>query len=279
MTISVLTVEDDATSSPPLQERSATETAKANRSPARVAGMVALHLGLVIASVIGGMWLCHGFFQMGFWFVVGLNVMVLIHEVGHVIAFRRFGVRTTVPTFVPFLGAFVKIKGGPLEDPWQLAVSKLAGPLAGGLAALLSYGLWCATHSEVYWVLALGGFILNTLNLVPADPFDGGAVARAIHPLAVLPGSVLVLGGFGFVMYRTPGDVIGDVTCTLLSLLVVGLTLGYLHDWHAGREHGEPFTLGTRRRVSLAVCYFGLFVGLVGSFLWVAHSGCWLYWP
>ena len=69
-------------------------------------------------------------FAFGDWrFGFGFVVLILIHEFGHFVEARRQGVHATLPTFVPFIGAYVLIKSDGLA-PWRNALISLAGPLA-----------------------------------------------------------------------------------------------------------------------------------------------------
>src|SRR5262249_54017148 len=46
-------------------------------------------------------------------FAFGFVLLLLLHECGHLIAARRFGLRAGAPVFVPFMGAFVALKDAP----------------------------------------------------------------------------------------------------------------------------------------------------------------------
>ena len=74
-------------------------------------------------------------FWFGSWkFGLGLVLLILVHELGHVAEARRQGVPVSLPTFIPFLGAFVTVRHAGLP-PWRSALISLAGPLVGGLSA------------------------------------------------------------------------------------------------------------------------------------------------
>jgi Zn-dependent protease len=114
----------------------------------------------------------------GWKFGVGFVLLILVHEMGHFFAARAQGVHATLPTFIPFVGAYVLIKNQP-RDPWRSALIALAGPALGAIGAA---GCWIAGNaygSNLLLALAYAGFLLNLINLVPAGWFDGGAVARA----------------------------------------------------------------------------------------------------
>jgi Zn-dependent protease len=111
-------------------------------------------------------------------FGLGFVLLILVHELGHVAEARRQGLPVSLPTFIPFLGAFVTVQHGNLP-PWRSALVSLAGPFVGGLAAA---GVWAAGEargSSSLVVLANLGFLLNAFNLLPIGFLDGGTVWRA----------------------------------------------------------------------------------------------------
>ena len=61
-------------------------------------------------------------------------MLLLIHEMGHVIQLRREGVPASAPLFIPFLGAVVGMKGLP-KNAWVEAKVGLAGPVLGTVGA------------------------------------------------------------------------------------------------------------------------------------------------
>jgi Zn-dependent protease len=119
-------------------------------------------------------------FAFGDWrFGLGFVVLILIHEFGHFLEARRQGVHATLPTFVPFIGAYVLIRSDGLA-PWRNALIFLAGPFAGGIAAA---AVWVVGSSRgTSWLLELAyyGFLLNAANLLPVGFLDGGGVLRGI---------------------------------------------------------------------------------------------------
>jgi Zn-dependent protease len=116
--------------------------------------------------------------QLGGWiFGVGFVLLILVHEVGHGLAMKRAGLDAGFPVFIPFVGAFISLKG-QLRSSRQEAEIAIAGPVAGTLAALLCVALWKATDTRLFLSLAYTGFFLNLFNLTPISPLDGGRVAQ-----------------------------------------------------------------------------------------------------
>ena len=118
----------------------------------------------------------------GWKFAVGLVLLILVHEMGHYLEARRQGLSPSLPTFVPFLGAYVTFRQA--HDPWQGAKIALAGPFAGGLGALACWGYGEWADSRFMLALAYTGFLLNLFNLIPIVPFDGGATVQAARLLS-----------------------------------------------------------------------------------------------
>ena len=63
---------------------------------------------LSMLAMFGTYWLAYG------WpFAAGLVLSIYVHEMGHVIALRRYNIAATAPMFIPFFGAFVRMKQYP----------------------------------------------------------------------------------------------------------------------------------------------------------------------
>jgi Zn-dependent protease len=118
----------------------------------------------------------------GWKFAVGFVLLILVHELGHVLELRRQGVPASAPLFIPFLGAVVGMKQMP-QDAWREARVALAGPILGSLGAAVVWVVGEALDSELLIALAFTGFFLNLFNLLPVVPLDGGRAMAAVHPV------------------------------------------------------------------------------------------------
>jgi Zn-dependent protease len=118
----------------------------------------------------------------GWTFAVGFVAMILVHELGHYVEAKRQGLSPALPVFVPFLGAYVAIRDAPF-DPWRNALVSIAGPVAGGAAALGVLLAGEALDSRFLLALAYVGFFLNLINLIPIGFLDGGFVYRSFRLL------------------------------------------------------------------------------------------------
>src|SRR5215217_7143747 len=117
----------------------------------------------------------------GWKFAVGFVLLLLLHEVGHVIQLRREGIKASAPMFIPFLGAVIAAKSMG-DDAAAEARVGLAGPILGSVATLVPLGIWLATGEPFWQALAYVGFFLNLLNLLPVLPLDGGRAMAALSP-------------------------------------------------------------------------------------------------
>ena len=108
----------------------------------------------------------------GWAFALGLVLSIYIHEMGHMIAIRRFGLPATAPMFIPGLGAFIRLHGVRLA-PVPNARIGLAGPIYGFAAALCALGMYLITHAKIWGVIANFGAVINLFNLIPVWQLDG----------------------------------------------------------------------------------------------------------
>jgi Zn-dependent protease len=192
-----------------------------------------------------------------FWpwtFAAGFVVLMLAHEMGHVIQLRREGIKASAPMFVPFFGAAVMMKQMP-DDALAEARVGLAGPVLGTLGAGACFAIAEATGSDLLRALAYVGFFLNLINLMPVVPFDGGRAMAAMAPwlwfvgLGALVALLLLVGN---------------------PFLLIFVALGVMETWRRweARRKGTIaqaayYRVSPRNRLLVAGVYLGLIVALV----------------
>jgi len=188
----------------------------------------------------------------GWKFAAGLVLLLLVHEMGHVLQARREGLDASAPLFIPFLGAVIALKELPKNAAIEARVG-LAGPVVGSLGACVPLAIWLATGEEFWQALAFFGFFLNLFNLAPVLPLDGGRAMSALTPWMWIVGyALLVVATFAF-----PNPIM------LLILLFGGLET--YRRWKE-RKHPEQqrfHTLRPSTRAAVAVTYVGLALALV----------------
>jgi Zn-dependent protease len=150
-------------------------------------------------------------FVFGWTFAVGFVVLLLLHEMGHVIELRREGIKASAPMFIPFLGAVISAKSLG-ENALAEARVGLAGPVLGSIASAACIAIWHATGADIWRALAFTGFFLNLFNLLPVVPLDGGRAMAAMAPWMWFLGFAAII----------PLAVIFPNPIILLILLVAG---------------------------------------------------------
>jgi Zn-dependent protease len=113
-------------------------------------------------------------------FGVGLAVLILVHELGHLVAVRRRGLAADLPMFIPGFGAYVRWNAAGVTPDTRAFVS-LAGPLAGALGALLCVLIWWQTRVGLWMGLASFSAFINLMNLIPVWTLDGSQAMAAIN--------------------------------------------------------------------------------------------------
>jgi Zn-dependent protease len=189
----------------------------------------------------------------GWRFAVGFVVLLLVHEMGHVVQLRREGIKASAPLFIPFLGAVIATRslgGNALAE----ARVGLAGPILGSLGAAALIPVYELTGNELWLALAFTGFFLNLFNLLPVVPLDGGRAMAAMAPGLWFAGFAALVG----ITFVFPNPIM------LLILL-----LGGLETWRRWRQRrsGDPeqrayYRVRPAHRALVAAVYVGLVVAL-----------------
>lgn len=153
---------------------------------------------------------------------------VVLHELGHALAARMYGIGTVDITLYP-IGGIARLEGMP-KTPGREIVVALAGPLVNVVIAvglflwILAAGGWSTPGLDLFDLLLdllhqfpfvgrllIANVFLVAFNLLPAFPMDGGRVFRALLSLrlsrvratevAVSVSGLMALAFFGFGLY------------------------------------------------------------------------------
>jgi len=196
---------------------------------ARIAGIdIYIHATFLLLIYLVGIsyWNQHGTVDAvisGVGFILALFCCVVLHEFGHSLTARRYGIRTRSITLLP-IGGVASLEKMP-DDPRQEINVAIAGPTVNFVIATLLYlyldfrnipiteeELSLTGGSFLYRLMIVNIFI-GGFNLLPAFPMDGGRVLRAALALrmdhakatqkAASIGQLLAVGmGFLGIMYN-----------------------------------------------------------------------------
>ena len=106
--------------------------------------------------------------------VAAVFVTIVVHELGHALLARRFGIRTRDIMLLP-IGGIASLERMPERPSQELAVA-LVGPVINLVIAALLWGVPGAFARQL-GVINIG---LALFNLIPAFPMDGGRALRAL---------------------------------------------------------------------------------------------------
>lgn len=127
---------------------------------------------------------------LGIVLVLTIFAIIVVHELGHALVARRYGIATRDIMLLP-VGGIASLERMPDKPSQELAVA-IVGPLINlALAGVLYIGIALAGGStRIAEATSLGGAIATQLmwiniglavfNLIPAFPMDGGRVLRAL---------------------------------------------------------------------------------------------------
>ncbi len=115
----------------------------------------------------------------GWRFALGFVLSIYIHEMGHVMALRKYNIAASAPMFIPFFGALVRMKQYPGNVGEDARVG-LAGPIWGLGSAIAAWLAAIATGLPVWYAIAHTAAWLNLFNLLPIWQLDGGRGFRAL---------------------------------------------------------------------------------------------------
>src|SRR6267142_244532 len=187
----------------------------------------------------------------GWQFALGFVLLLFVHEAGHLLVARQFGLKVGAPVFIPFMGAFIALKEAP-RNAWMEACVGIGGPMLGSFGALICNVLGEMFAQPLFIALAWFGYFLNLFNLTPVGMLDGGRIVTALSRWLWLPGFALLLW-FG---WKYPNFVIW---------LIVLLSLPRIYSLFRKRIVGEQryFEVTPSQRWIMSVLYFGLLAALL----------------
>lgn len=176
---------------------------KKDRSPLSFLGPIAVGASVVAAKgkyVLGALKLTKmstlismgistaGYAMFYGWpFAVGMVGLIFVHECGHAVVMKHYGVPFSPMVFMPFMGAVIAMKDVP-EDAFQEAMIAFGGPVVGTAGAIGLGAIGHSIDSNLLIALCDFGLMINLFNLLPIGTLDGGRIGNAISKYTLLAG-------------------------------------------------------------------------------------------
>ena len=212
---------------------------------ANIAGIeVKLHATFFLILIFYG-WIYYldgglGTAAYGILFVTLLFLCILLHEFGHALAAKAFGIRTPDITLLP-IGGLARLERMP-ANPWQEFIISIAGPSVNLaiIAALLPFvpasinsgdfqSLDSAKGSLVNKLFAVN-VILVAFNLIPAFPMDGGRILRSVLAATIPHSRATLIAVRTGQVFAVLFGLIGLLGNPLLTLIAFFIFLGAEHE-------------------------------------------------
>jgi stage IV sporulation protein FB len=118
-------------------------------------------------------------FSEKFIFIAFLILVLFIHEMGHLLFMKFFKYENVRMLFIPLMGAFVQ-GSKPKYSQRESLLVVFAGPLPGILFGAIALYVASVIQNESVLTLGFIFIFLNTINLLPVDPLDGGQMFKLL---------------------------------------------------------------------------------------------------
>src|SRR5437764_2300645 len=187
----------------------------------------------------------------GWQFALGFVLLLFVHEAGHLVVARKFGLKVGAPVFIPFMGAFIALKEAP-RNAWMEACVGIGGPMLGSFGALICNVLGEMFAAPLFIALAWFGYFLNLFNLTPVGMLDGGRIVTALSRWLWLPGFAVLLW-FG---WKYPNFIVW-------LMVIASLPRIYSLFRIRTEEERRYYVVTPIQRWTMSIIYFGLIAVLI----------------
>ncbi len=179
------------------------ELKKPRTKESTLAKKLALFLGSLAAFLLLGLLATSSSSKVGIVDLLGIVLILFVHESGHYLSMRWLGYRNVQMFFIPFFGAAVSGYSTPMPIFHQAFVI-LAGPIPGIFIGFLCLAFYLTSGNDMWQKMANWFILLNGLNLIPWYPLDGGRFVDYVvsnrHALSKTFFQLFVIG-LGFYAY------------------------------------------------------------------------------
>jgi Zn-dependent protease len=128
----------------------------------------------------------------GWKFAVAIVYLIFVHEMGHLVAAKQKGIKTSPAIFIPFMGAAIGMKEMP-KNAKDEAYIAYAGPLFGLMSFLPAVFLYESTGQPFWGLVIFLGAMINLFNLFPVSPLDGGRIVGVLSTKIWFIGLLIVI--------------------------------------------------------------------------------------
>jgi stage IV sporulation protein FB len=188
---------------------------------------------------------------------VTLFGIVLVHEIGHLVAANGFGWRVREVQLLPFGGVLIVDELGTAPTREELIVS-LAGPLQHVWMILIALLMkWVDVGASSWWDYFIeANLMIGLFNLIPVMPLDGGKVMQSLlgyllsyHNTILYTAWISMILSLAIIVIAIVQLINGQLP---LNILVIGISL-LVSNWFAYRQlpyHFFRFLIGRGNRMS-----------------------------
>ncbi len=228
------------------------------RAYSLMTALIGIVTGLITLATF---WWAFGF-ELGL--AVSAIVVLIIHEFGHLLAFRMIGQPWGRMMFLPFLGA-IAMPRLPFETHAEAVFSALMGP-GFSIFLCVACALYVIFGGELNHTVVMLGWIavaINLFNIMPIEPLDGGIALRPVFTSIIGDRAHWGFIGCGALMVAL-GLLFGQFIVVAFGVIAMIANI---------KKRPVPSTLTplTSRQLTLSICGYALLTSAYVS-LWTFFS-------
>jgi Zn-dependent protease len=152
-------------------------------------------------------------------FAIIIMISLFFHELGHIIAMKRCGMKTKGIYFIPFLGA-AAVADGIFKSRRDEVYIAIMGPIFGFSMAVSTAFLYFVTDNALFAAAAGWMAMVNLFNLLPINPLDGGRIMKSVA-FSIHSGMGFIFLGIGIVASIILTFWVGLVLFSILLFLAI----------------------------------------------------------